>query len=1148
MRLDQLEYGMTEKLQVEPHGAETTFPSSLRDGTEIHLWLDENSDSYYLQQGQALCPIRGASAKDERALERLCGANVASISWFVRRQSTGSGTERALAQVHQFAHHCIGAIFDLAIDDKVVEATSRRMRIRPNIAHVIARLTDECMLPVTGGDDEVRVFLSAGMEVVDMAANAFVLHGRSMRVFVRRMNQPDHEDHGKLRVESVVCSRGNDARHPIVLGVGKIQFRNHTDSNKALVLAQAQLSQALKAENRFIRIWEQYGQFEADVILAGARVIGALRYESFELVAGLVRFNLSLEEKTEGLTRIMPRDELEVSDVIPDFIQNPNITWNDLAPGPVLKSGKDAFVGTVTGAVDLQDITLKPSRRALIDDLPESGFLFLSLHGDRIRLNRRRNAQEAIRTARCPMPQLGLLLEGSVIPPGRHIWHEGMTPRVRRKVFAKHPPTAAQLKAIETALNTPDIAVIQGPPGTGKTTVLRAIIERLNEINERSNNVAGEFLVTGIQHDAVENALDKLTVNDLPAIKFGRKQDQDTFSAAEISIERWRTEKIAQLETVNAPASPEVQWQLRGLILGYIQAPGTIKETIDLLRRVSDLLRAHLPYQVTDSLGTLRHQLESEARHSQTDQLTAKAARRAVRAIRTTAEAFSDDGPITAIRARNHLARIKWLDKEAEQLLEQAGRWPHSDGPPPFMGQLEPLRRHLLLRFGEEERTDSQPKVRQDIASLLAQVQAALREQFRRTREAPEAVAAEYLHRLKTDVEALGESIAACTTVFGATCQHAAGHIIARAKAPGPLVYDSVLVDEAARANPLDLFIPMTQARRRIILIGDHRQLPHVIDREIQRQLESVIAEDDASIREKVEETIKQSIFMHLFKQAKRLKDRDGLRRTITLDKQYRMHPTLGEFISRVFYNPYSESFGSPLDARHFKHNLPGYRRNPAAWLHVPECGDETRGKSKSRPSEATVVANELSRLMEDDATRGLSFGVITFYKAQERLIRKRLRERGVLVSEEHNTHELALLYHAAGVAGVFKCGWAVDYRDVVFVGRRIHGRADCRHGALTIQRDQELTCLPRLCRTRHRPGHDKLCVRFITVDLAWQVRQRLAGGIDFRNTHFRRLDRTLSSEQIRRRTSSCCRRRPAIPRHGRELSALPTVEAFSDV
>ena len=82
-----------------------------------------------------------------------------------------------------------------------------------------------------------------------------------------------------------------------------------------------------------------------------------------------------------------------------------------------------------------------------------------------------------------------------------------LTLKVRDKLFSEHPPTPQQEEAIRVALNTPDIAVIQGPPGTGKTKVIEAIVERLNEELDILGAGAGQILVTGYQHDAVENAL-----------------------------------------------------------------------------------------------------------------------------------------------------------------------------------------------------------------------------------------------------------------------------------------------------------------------------------------------------------------------------------------------------------------------------------------------------------------------------------------------------------------------------------------------------------------------------------------------------------------------------------------------------------------
>jgi len=62
-------------------------------------------------------------------------------------------------------------------------------------------------------------------------------------------------------------------------------------------------------------------------------------------------------------------------------------------------------------------------------------------------------------------------------------------------------------------LNTPDIALVQGPPGTGKTTVVTAILERLNEEYDKTKSIRGQILVSGFQHDAVENIVARLSVS-----------------------------------------------------------------------------------------------------------------------------------------------------------------------------------------------------------------------------------------------------------------------------------------------------------------------------------------------------------------------------------------------------------------------------------------------------------------------------------------------------------------------------------------------------------------------------------------------------------------------------------------------------------
>ncbi|WP_231265264.1 AAA domain-containing protein [Helicobacter pylori] len=111
--------------------------------------------------------------------------------------------------------------------------------------------------------------------------------------------------------------------------------------------------------------------------------------------------------------------------------------------------------------------------------------------------------------------------------------------------------------------------------------------------------------------------------------------------------------------------------------------------------------------------------------------------------------------------------------------------------------------------------------------------------------------------------------------------------------------FDSVIVDEAAKANPLELLMVMALAKEHIILVGDDRQLPHYLDDEIGKKLE----DENQDAQDEVEKALKDSMFKKLKERAQKLKELDGKERFITLNKQYRMHPLLGKLVSGVFMN-----------------------------------------------------------------------------------------------------------------------------------------------------------------------------------------------------------------------------------------------------
>ena len=184
-------------------------------------------------------------------------------------------------------------------------------------------------------------------------------------------------------------------------------------------------------------------------------------------------------------------------------------------------------------------------------------------------------AKEIILEGKSANPYLGLIIEDSdkiknyqISPPPKI---EPLSEFVKNKIFS-NPPTENQIKAIDIALNTPDIAVIQGPPGTGKTTVITAIIERINELKDKEN-LKGQVLVVGYQHEAVSNLTQRLKVNSLPAIKFGNKDEKEEIQRYEMVL-KWADtlSQKAKSQCKNYSEQKNIN-QLDILLKGYRETP-----------------------------------------------------------------------------------------------------------------------------------------------------------------------------------------------------------------------------------------------------------------------------------------------------------------------------------------------------------------------------------------------------------------------------------------------------------------------------------------------------------------------------------------------------------------------------------------------
>lgn len=1005
MKLEHVAHGQLEELRVCPVDPDTGLPGSFTRGAEVRLVFSDREAVPLLVAGDEVLAITGEGRKNAARLGDLCTQNLPRVAWIV-----DATPARLVVQVHTFLHALALPPIDLGVDEKLLESLARIHRPLGNVARAIEWLTEQFLVSGGGGDGEVRAFATANAAP---GVGGFALHGRSARAFVRRVTHADHTD--SLLVDRIVRSNSPSTGEPLALVRGALRFVDATVAGKLRVEAAAGLA-SLAAGSSFLDSWERYGALETEAALRRARRAGWLAYDHVESQPNNeFRFFLAADQTIEAADAFKKALQgesglnLEADAAVPEVLTR-QMTWAEYQERS-RRSDSSASPATFNATIQLDRrgrlVTLSQRGNEGGSSPPPQGFIFVSLLGDRTRLKRREDAIRDIREARCPMRRLRLLLEGHPVPTPRPGTIPALTPAVKRKVFGGRSPTPTQEAALRVALNTPDIALIQGPPGTGKTTLIVALVERLQEVWDTSDGVQGRLLLSGFQHDAVENAIQRMNVNGLPPIKFGgrqnRREDADRVDA---TVDRWSKDLATELRTrlPERPAS-ELQRGLAAIVEGYLLAPGTLEQTASMLSQAAETLRSAVSTGLLDRMHALARELLDRVRQLREGNPDRDRLVRHVRALRYDPVAFRDDGPRNAFRVLQALERQGRLTGEARTLLEAACAWSGSEALP-FLEALRVLRRELLLDLLPASRlSEAVPSVRTDVLELLAEARDELDRRHRSTRDAADEAVLSFLDALESEPEAVKQALISYTSVFAATCQQSARRELAELK--GSKSYDTVVVDEAARANPLDLFVPLARASRRIVLVGDHRQLPHVLDHELERELEEALSTDQTA-EQRTSELLKESLFERLFKDLRQREQRDGVRRIVTLDEQYRMHPLLGDFVSEQFYarNSAEEAFRSPRPASDFTHGLPGHG-GPAAWLEVPRSrGLEVSGQSKSRPVEAAALVADLRRLMDSEPGRPLTFGVISFYSAQVQALQEELVGAGMMQLTEEGVYE----------------------------------------------------------------------------------------------------------------------------------------------
>lgn len=790
---------------------------------------------------------------------------------------------------------------------------------------------------------------------------------------------------------------------------GELTFQN--ERKAVFILNHGKLEQLLQEGGSYLNAWQEYTRERGDKALECARKFGKRDYNDSSPQGSTIR--LYFDEPMETLVRDNRVQELVIhkmdappplflNDEESDFLtycEKKDAEISDIRDEfvcPIEECKENSIVISVSRErksrwKDSKGRVLTKEHKLKTDDIPPKGYVVMSMRGEEIQIRRQNEAWQNIAQGRAGISHLGNLLEGTdFIRMNRAARSVKITRRVLDKVFPNNPPTDRQKEAIQLALQTPDIALIQGPPGTGKTTVIIAVLELLNEIADKRGNAAGQVWVGAFQHDAVINMIGRIRVNGLPTWKFGKKYTEEKDYTEH--IEEWCREVEKRVQGFN----PSVQISdseslFHSYVAEYVYAPSWEYKT-RLLEHI------HTKLVITEELANRADQLLKD---NSNESAKGDDALRKIRALRTTAETFADDGQVRAKELYVLLEDCKYFEgnSDARELLEEVSM----GGAPSLQTfqRLQELMARLLEDFSPKPAYIS-PSVDDDVMELCTDVENHLEER-RGSKDKREQIVADWMRDLQTGADAFKTAIQEYDVVYSSSNQQSVGKDITEQKHcnegyTAPYLYDTVIIDEAARATPPDLLIPMCLASRRILLVGDHRQLPQLVDDDILDVIHSRQEEQEdggetpPSMTD--ESAYRLSLFELLFTKLKNLEKKDGIRRIITLDEQYRTHPVLGEFCSRLFYEPHGEGYKSPRPATDFTHALPDIENKAAVWVDVPKAlgTEERKGTSRKRECEAECIVEHLLQFAGSEAGKQLSYGIIAFYKAQAELIEKKLK------------------------------------------------------------------------------------------------------------------------------------------------------------
>ncbi|MDE7252974.1 MAG: protein kinase [Acetatifactor sp.] len=537
----------------------------------------------------------------------------------------------------------------------------------------------------------------------------------------------------------------------------------------------------------------------------------------------------------------------------------------------------------------------------------------------------------------------------------------------------------SKLVSLEKALSAESIFLLQGPPGTGKTTFISELVYQILYGNSKyEGNPDAKILISSQSHVAVDHSLAKIKklLPDIKMIRVGvldKMAESSREYTLDIFCRDWSRKVIENCKAALVGYKAEI-----GIDDSLQEKNGVIIEIENIAYEISKL---------NDELADIKIELEmvnvlDSKWQFVNDKIAAMKQMVSIKTASVTEEhlvqiidAFTDE--LSGLNEKLLTVLDESIElSEHKEALESRYAFVHSE-------------------LETKDREDSEWRELLGVSSqdeferVKAETQASLKENKKKYDQYSkiESLCKEWQKRVAQGNELLQESLADATLV-GATCLGIAG------LSEGiEFDFDWVIVDEAGKATPPEILVPICLGKK-VVLVGDHKQLPPVVD-------EALLKFQDEEKTNIKKEDLEISLFEYLERSLS-----DECKNI--LDEQYRMNPVIGDLVSNLFYE---NKLISKTSREEKTIPLKIYESKPLVWLTTAESPDRKEEKvsdSYSNSYEAKIIFEQLLEIDQELGELRLKkeTAIIAGYRGQKDRL-NRLFESNYKARFNHMTVEI---------------------------------------------------------------------------------------------------------------------------------------------